>query len=74
MSKTITAIMAAAFAAAVITLLSAPSGPVDASPVAAPVASAMKACAQRPWPYLNCVGTEFGNPLIRLVTADRLPQ
>ncbi len=34
--------------------------------------AAMHACAARPWPYLNCVGTPFGNPKIRLVTTDKL--
>jgi hypothetical protein len=24
-------------------------------------ADAITACKQRPWPYINCVGTEFGN-------------
>ena len=32
----------------------------------------MHACAVRPWPYLRCVGTPFGNPHIRLVTTERL--
>jgi hypothetical protein len=30
----------------------------------------MQACAQRPWPYLRCVGTPFGNPKIRLIAAN----
>jgi hypothetical protein len=32
----------------------------------------LKSCTQRPWPYLNCVGTSVGNQRIRLVTTDRL--
>jgi hypothetical protein len=31
----------------------------------------MKACNEQPWPYSNCVGTEFGNPKVRLITIDR---
>ena len=74
MFKSTTAVIIAAAVAAAITILSAPTAPVDATPVAKPVADAMTACAQRPWPYLRCVGTEFGNQRVRLVTADRLPQ
>jgi len=72
MPKTLTAIMVAAAIAAAFTLLSAPTERVDAGPLAKPAETALKACTQRAWPYLNCVGTEFGNPRIRLVTTDRL--
>jgi hypothetical protein len=72
MFKSTTVIMTAAFIAAAVTLLSVPASPVGASPVAASVNTAMTNCAQRPWPYLRCVGTEFGNWHIRLVTTDRL--
>ena len=72
MLKPITAVLIAAAIAAAITLLSASVGKVDAGPVAKPVAIAMQACAQRPWPYLGCVGTQFGNPKIRLVTTEQL--
>ena len=34
-------------------------------------ADAITACKQRPWPYINCVGTEFGNPHVRLISIDR---
>jgi Spy/CpxP family protein refolding chaperone len=74
MQKTLTAIMAAAAIAAAITLLSAPAAKVDAGPVAKPVEAAMIECANRPWPYLRCVGTEFGNQRVRLVAAERLAQ
>jgi hypothetical protein len=74
MQKSLTAIMAAAAIAAAITLLSAPAAQVDAGPVAKPVEVAMTECANRPWPYLRCVGTEFGNQRVRLVTAERLAQ
>jgi hypothetical protein len=72
MLKTTTAIMVAATIAAAVTMLSAPSAPVDAGPLAQPAQTALKACTQRAWPYLNCVGTPIGNPRIRLVTTDRI--
>jgi hypothetical protein len=67
-------ILSAAAIAAVATFasLGANGSAVAAGPLAAPQATAIKACADRPWPYLNCVGTRFGNPSIRLVTTDRL--
>lgn len=72
MLKTISAILSAAAIAAVIAVFLAPSGTVDAGPLAKPVEAALKSCTQRPWPYLNCVGTPLGNQKIRLVTTDRL--
>jgi hypothetical protein len=72
MFKTFTAIMVAATVAAVVTVLSAPTAQVDASPLATSASEPMTACAQRAWPYLRCVGTAFGNPHIRMVTTDRL--
>lgn len=71
MLKIVSAIVSAAAIAAALTLFSAP-GAVDAGPLAKPAEAALKACIQRPWPYLNCVGTSVGNPRIRLVTTDRL--
>jgi hypothetical protein len=72
MLKAISAILSAAAVAAVITVVSSPSGTVDAGPLAQPAEAALKSCKQRPWPYLNCVGTPLGNQRIRLVTTDRL--
>ena len=74
MLKSTTAVMIAAAIAAAFTVLSAPTAHVDAGPLAKPAETALKACTQRAWPYLNCVGTEFGNPRIRLVTVERLGQ
>jgi hypothetical protein len=71
MMKTIAAILAAAIIAATITVISAPITDVIASPLPKPAADAITACKQRPWPYVNCVGTEFGNPHVRLVSIDR---
>jgi hypothetical protein len=72
MPKLMSAIMAAAFIAAAITVLSASAAHVDASPLPVAEAAQMQACAQRPWPYLRCVGTPFGSPRVRLVSTDRL--
>ena len=71
MLKTATAIITAAAIAAVVTLLSAPTA-LDAGPLSKPDETALKACTQQAWPYLNCVGTPLGNPRIRLVTTDSL--
>ena len=71
MLKTIAAILAAAIIASTITVISAPITDVIASPLPQPAADAITACKQRPWPYVNCVGTEFGNPHVRLVSTDR---
>jgi len=71
MLKTIAAIVAAAAIAAAITVISAPIGDVVASPLPKPAADAMKACNDQPWPYSNCVGTQFGNPNVRLIAIDR---
>jgi hypothetical protein len=74
MLKSVAAITLAAGIAAVITIFSAPAADVVASPLPQPAADAITACKQRPWPYLNCVGTEFGNPHVRLIVTDRLAQ
>jgi hypothetical protein len=71
MLKTTTAVMVAATIAAAFTILSAPSAPVDASPLAKAAAEPLK-CLERPWPYLHCVGTQAGPRNIRLVSAERL--
>jgi len=72
MLKTVSAILSAAAVAGVITIFLAPGGSVDAGPLAKPAEDVLKSCTQRPWPYLNCVGTTVGNQKIRLVTTDRL--
>ncbi|HEY7232045.1 MAG TPA: hypothetical protein VH558_16930 [Pseudolabrys sp.] len=71
MWKSIAAILAAAIIAAAITLLSAPTTEVVAGPLPQPAVDAIKACKQQPWPYSNCVGTEFGNPRVRLIPIGR---
>ena len=72
MLRTMSAIGVAAAIAAAVTILTAPGGELAAGPLAKPDETALHACAQRPWPYFNCVGTRLGNPHIRLVTTDRL--
>jgi hypothetical protein len=71
MLKTLAAILAAAIIAATITILSAPIADVVADPLPQPAVDAITACKQQPWPYLNCVGTEFGNPRVRLILLER---
>ncbi|MEJ2377472.1 MAG: hypothetical protein P8Y53_11445 [Pseudolabrys sp.] len=72
MLNVVNAIIAAAAIAAALTFLSNTGGGVVAGPLAAPTQAALQRCTERPWPYLNCVGTSLGNPHIRLVTTDRL--
>ena len=71
MLKTIAAIVAAAVIAGAITILSAPIADVVANPLPQPAVDAITACKQQPWPYLNCVGTKFGNPHVRLISLER---
>ena len=72
MLKLVNTLVFAAAVAAAFTFLSSNSGRVVAGPLAKPAQAALEACTQRPWPYLNCVGTPLGNPHIRLVTSERL--
>jgi hypothetical protein len=74
MFKSINVVIAAAVIAGAFTFLSSSDNRLHAGPLAEPAQSSLKACTERPWPYLNCVGTPFGNPHIRLVTTDRLSQ
>ena len=71
MSGFANAIMAAAFIAAAVTLLSMPTAQVNASPRPQAEADEMQACAERPWPYLRCAGTPFGSQRIRVVVSER---
>jgi hypothetical protein len=61
------AVIAAAIIATLITLLTSTSDRLDASPMPEQAQTEMKACTQQPWPYLNCVGTPYGNPKIRVI-------
>ena len=71
MLKSITAIISAAAVAGFVTLAFAPTSPVDAGPLEKPAEATLKACSQKAWPYLNCVGTTVGNPRIRVIAIDR---
>ena len=71
-SKFTNCIIAAPAIAGVVTLLTGTSARLDAGPLSEPTQTTLKTCTQRPWPYLNCVGTPLGNPRIRLVTTDLL--
>jgi hypothetical protein len=73
MFKPLNSVMIGAFVAAAITVLSVPAAKVDAQSASA-TGSPTPACVERPWPYLHCVGTAFGNRQVRLVTTDRLAQ
>ena len=70
MFKFTSAVMAAATIAGVLTLPRT-SARLDASPLGKPEEASLKACTDRPWPYLNCSGSPLGNPRIRLLTADK---
>ncbi len=65
--KVTNAILISALIAAIVTILTSSSDRLDASPMPEQAQTAMKACAQQPWPYLNCVGTPYGNPRIRVI-------
>lgn len=74
MFKVTNIVIAAAAIAAVVTLLTSTSAPLDAGPLSEPAQATLKTCTQRPWPYLNCIGTAVGDQRIRLITTDRLAQ
>ena len=70
MFKVTNAVLISAVIAAFVTGLTGSSNRLVASPMPEPVQSAIKACTQQPWPYLNCVGTPYGNPRIRVIKID----
>jgi hypothetical protein len=72
MFKYTNAVLAAAAIAGLLTFLTAASDRLDAGPLPTQIETALKNCTQRPWPYLNCIGTPLGNPRIRLITTERL--
>ena len=61
------AILAAAVIAGIFTAATGSINKLDASPIAEPAHSVLKACTQQAWPYLNCVGTQFGEPNVRVI-------
>lgn len=74
MFKLTNSIIAAAAIAGAVTVLTGNSDRLAAGPLAEPARSALKACTERPWPYLHCVGTPFGDPRIRLITTEHFAQ
>jgi hypothetical protein len=74
MVKIINAVLIAAAVAAVVSIFTAPGDEVVAGALPQQDEAALNACARRPWPYLDCVGTRFGNNRVRLVTTDQLPR
>jgi hypothetical protein len=60
------AIIVAAAIATVFTVMTESTNLV-AGPMPEQAQTEMKACTQQPWPYLNCVGTPYGNPKIRVI-------
>ncbi len=72
MFKLTNILITAAAIAAVVTVLTGASDPLDAGPLAGPAQTTLQTCTQRPWSYLNCVGTPVGDGRIRLVTTERL--
>jgi hypothetical protein len=73
MLKPLGAVVAAPAISAAITFATGPTSPVSAGPLAKAATDSMRACAARAWPYLHCIGTQFGSRHVRLATTDRLP-
>lgn len=65
--KVTPAIFAAAVIAGIFTMVTGSSGKLDASPIAEPAQTVLKTCTQQAWPYLNCVGTQLGEPNVRVI-------
>jgi hypothetical protein len=68
--KVTPAVFAAAVIAGIFTAVTGSSGKLDASPIPEPAHSTLKACTQQAWPYLNCVGTQFGEPNVRVIKVN----
>lgn len=65
--KVTPAVFAAAVIAGIFTAVTGSSDKLDASPIAEPARTVLKSCTQQAWPYLNCVGTQFGEPNVRVI-------
>jgi hypothetical protein len=74
MVKILSAVLIAAAVATVVSIFTAPGGEVVAGALPQQDEAALNACAHRPWPYLDCVGTRYGSQRVRLVTTDQLPR
>ena len=69
-NKLTPAVFAAAVIAGIFTAATGSSSKLDASPIAEPARSVVMACTQQAWPYLNCVGTEVGEPNVRVIKVN----
>jgi len=67
LKKLTPAVIAAAVIAGAFTAVTGSSGKLDASPIAEPARTELKTCTQQSWPYVNCVGTQFGEPNVRVI-------
>ena len=72
MFKLLSALVAAAGIAGVLTLLpGATSTRLSASPPAKSEQVPLETCADRPWPYLRCIGSPSEESSLQLLTTDR---
>jgi hypothetical protein len=73
MLKWLSAVVAAAGIAGVLTLLpGATSARLTSSPPAKSEQVPPETCADRPWPYLKCIGSPSEESSLRRLTTDRL--
>jgi hypothetical protein len=70
MLKLLSALVAAAGIAGALTFLPGATSARLASPPVQPE-QVSKACADRPWPFLNCVGTPLEESRLQLLILDR---
>ena len=72
MLKLLSTVIAAAGIAGVLTLLpGATSTPLSASPPAKSEQVPLETCADKPWPYLKCIGSPSEESSLQLLTTDR---
>jgi hypothetical protein len=72
MLKFLSAVVAAAGIAGVLTFLpGATSARLAASPPAKSEQVPLETCADKPWPYLNCVGAPLEESRLQLLILDR---
>jgi hypothetical protein len=73
MLKLLSAVVAAAGIAGALTLLpGATSTQLSVSPATKSEQVPLETCADRPWPYLKCIGSPSEESSLRPLTADRL--
>jgi hypothetical protein len=73
MLKLLSAVVAAAGIAAALTLLpGTTSTQLSVSPLTKSEQAPPETCADRPWPYLKCIGSPSEESSLRRLTTDRL--